>query len=57
MKGSMKAKISEDGRAIMPPGMHRELSFEVGDALTITAVENEIRILSYVEAVRRARTG
>jgi AbrB family looped-hinge helix DNA binding protein len=55
MSSGVNTKISEGGRVVIPAEFRRELSLEAGDTITVTLVNNEIRILQRAEAVKRTQ--
>jgi antitoxin PrlF len=55
MSCGVNTRISEGGRVVIPAEFRRELGLDVGDTVTVTLVDNEIRILSRPEAVKRAQ--
>jgi AbrB family looped-hinge helix DNA binding protein len=55
MSSSISTKISEGGRVVIPAEIRRELGLEIGDAVTLSVIDNEIRIISRTEALRRAQ--
>jgi AbrB family looped-hinge helix DNA binding protein len=55
MSCGVNTRISEGGRVVIPVEFRRELGLDVGDTVTVTLVDNEIRILSRPEAVKRAQ--
>jgi antitoxin PrlF len=55
MSSGVNTKISEGGRIVIPAEFRRELGLDVGDTVTVTLVDNEIRILTRAEAVKRAQ--
>lgn len=55
MSGAITIKISEGGRVVIPAEIRRELGLEVGDAVTLSVIDGEIRIISRTEALRRAQ--
>lgn len=50
---STRAKIGPGGRLVIPAAMRRELGLEVGDPVMIRVEDNELRIASFNERVRR----
>lgn len=55
MSSAVNTKISEGGRVVIPAEFRRELGLDVGDTVTVTLFDNEIRILPRAEAVKRAQ--
>lgn len=55
MNGIM-TKITEGGRVVIPAKHRHTLGLKIGDEVTIRLVEGELRILTRVEALRRAQT-
>ncbi len=55
MSDSINAKVSEGGRVVIPAEFRREIGLEIGDSITLSLVNNEIRIVPRTEAVRRAQ--
>lgn len=49
-------KLTEGGRVVIPAEHRRALKLSVGDELVMRVVDNELRILTRAEAVRRAQT-
>lgn len=56
MSNGINVKVSEGGRIVIPAEFRRELGLEIGDSVSISLVENEIRIIPRSEAVRRAQS-
>ena len=55
MSSAITIRISEGGRVVIPAEIRRELGLEVGDAVTLSVIGKEIRIISRAEALRRAQ--
>lgn len=55
MGSAITIRISEGGRVVIPAEIRRELGLEVGDAVTLSVIDKEIRIISRAEALRRAQ--
>ena len=55
LSSAVTTKISDGGRVVIPAEIRRELGLEVGDAVTLSVIDNEIRIISRAEALRRAQ--
>jgi AbrB family looped-hinge helix DNA binding protein len=55
MSSTISTKIREGGRVVIPAEIRRELGLEVGDAVTLSVIDHEIRIISRAEALRRAQ--
>jgi AbrB family looped-hinge helix DNA binding protein len=55
MSSTISIKISKGGRVVIPAEIRRELGLRVGDAVTLSVIDNEIRIISRAEALRRAQ--
>jgi AbrB family looped-hinge helix DNA binding protein len=53
---SVRAYLDKHGRVVIPADMRKELDMEPGEALTIILRDNELRIITLNEAVRRAQT-
>jgi AbrB family looped-hinge helix DNA binding protein len=51
----VNAKLGKGGRVVIPAEYRRELGLESGDSVAIQLVDNEIRIVSRGEAVKRAQ--
>jgi AbrB family looped-hinge helix DNA binding protein len=56
MSSGINTKISEGGRVVIPAEFRRELGLEIGDSVSISLVNNEIRIMPRSEALRRAQS-
>jgi AbrB family looped-hinge helix DNA binding protein len=55
MSSGVNSKISDGGRVVIPAEFRRELGLEVGDSVSISLVNNEIRIMPRAEAIKRAQ--
>ena len=55
MSSGVTTKISKGGRIVIPAEFRRELGLEIGDAVAVSLVDNEIRIIPRSEAVKRAQ--
>ena len=51
----ISAKIAEGGRLVIPAELRRELGLEIGDEVIVRVEDNELRILTRSEAVKRAQ--
>ncbi len=49
------SRLTEGGRIIIPAKYRRKLGLQIGDAVTLRLVDNELRIISRSEAVKRAQ--
>jgi AbrB family looped-hinge helix DNA binding protein len=49
-------KIAPDGRIVLPASFRRELGLEAGDGIVIKLEDEELRIFSLSNAVKRAQT-
>jgi AbrB family looped-hinge helix DNA binding protein len=47
------ATLSKDGRLLIPAAIREELGLRVGEALSVSVVDGEVRIVSRLAAVRR----
>lgn len=50
---SARAKIGPGGRLVIPAAQRRELGLEVGDQVVLRVADNELRITSLDERIRR----
>lgn len=48
-------KIAEGGRLVIPAEHRRELGLEIGDEVIVRVEDNELRILTRSEAIKRAQ--
>lgn len=48
-------KIDKNGRVFIPADYRRELGLKPGDRVVVELHEGEVRILSQLEGIRRAR--
>lgn len=48
-------KIDKNGRVFIPANYRRELGLKPGDRVVVELHEGEVRILSQLEGIRRAR--
>lgn len=51
----VSTKIAEGGRLVIPAELRRELGIEIGDEVIVRVEDNELRILTRSEAVKRAQ--
>jgi AbrB family looped-hinge helix DNA binding protein len=51
----ISTKIAEGGRVVIPAELRRELGLEIGDEVIVRVEDNELRILTRGEAVKRAQ--
>jgi len=51
----VSTKIAEGGRLVIPVELRRELGLEIGDEVIVRVEDNELRILTRSEAVKRAQ--
>jgi AbrB family looped-hinge helix DNA binding protein len=51
----VSAKIAEGGRLVIPVELRRALGLEIGDEVIVRLKDNELRILTRAEAVKRAK--
>lgn len=52
----IRARIAEGGRLVIPAELRRALGLEVGDEVIVRVEDNELRILTRSEAVKRAQS-
>ena len=52
---TIKTKISEGGRVVIPSEYRKQLGLEVGDEVIIQLVDGEMRIFTLEQAVKRAQ--
>ena len=50
-----RARIGENGRIVIPASIRRALDFDVGDTVVLRVEDNELRVSSLREAIRRAQ--
>jgi len=48
-----KARLSKEGRVLIPAPVRRELGFAENEPLSIYVQDGEVRIVSQVQAIRR----
>ena len=53
---SARAKIGPGGRLVIPAAQRRELGLEVGDQVVLQVTDNELRITSLDQRIRRIQT-
>ncbi len=51
----VSTKIADGGRLVIPAALRRELGLEIGDEVIVRVEDNELRILTRAEAVKRAQ--
>lgn len=51
----ISTKIAGGGRLVIPAELRRELGLEIGDEVIVRVEDNELRILTRGEAVKRAQ--
>ena len=54
-KRSVKTKVTQGGRVVIPADMRRQLGIEVGSDVNLTLDGNSVRILTQKESIRRAQ--
>ena len=52
---TIKTKISEGGRVVIPSEYRKQLGLEIGTEVTIQLVDGEMRIFTLEQAVKRAQ--
>ncbi|PAX54540.1 AbrB family transcriptional regulator [Brunnivagina elsteri CCALA 953] len=52
---TIKTKISEGGRVVIPSEYRKQLGLEVGDEVMIQLVDGEMRIFTLEQAVKRSQ--
>ena len=52
---TIKTKISEGGRLVIPSEYRKQLGLEIGDEVMIQLVDGEMRIFTLEQAVKRAQ--
>ena len=52
---TVKTKISEGGRVVIPAEYRKALGFEVGDEVMMQLKDGEIRIFTLAHAIKRAQ--
>lgn len=55
MKRYIRVKIAEGGRIVIPGEYRKALGLKAGDNMILELAENELRIFSPYEAIRRAQ--
>lgn len=53
MRVFTKAKVTNGGRIVLPAKMREELDIKIGENVNLSIEDNEIRILTSKEALRR----
>ena len=53
--GSVKTKISNGGRIVIPVAYRKELGINPGDDVVLTLEEGEIRLITARQAIKRAQ--
>ena len=48
-------RVSEGGRIVVPAAIRHALNIEVGDQVTISLVDDEIRVLTKMQGIGQAR--
>jgi AbrB family looped-hinge helix DNA binding protein len=51
----ISTKIADGGRLVIPAELRRQLGLEIGDEVIVRVQDNELRILTRSEAVKRAQ--
>ncbi len=51
----VSTRIADGGRLVIPVELRRALGLEIGDEVIIRVEDNELRILTRAEAVKRAQ--
>ena len=51
----VRIKIADGGRLVIPAELRRELGLEIGDEVIVRVEDNELRILTRAEAIKRAQ--
>ncbi|CAN5245377.1 hypothetical protein BH10PSE19_BH10PSE19_14720 [soil metagenome] len=51
-----KAKISENGRILIPAIIRNQLHLEVGDELVMRVKNDELHLISFKSAIKKAQT-
>lgn len=52
----ISTKIAEGGRLVIPAELRRALGLEIGDEVIVRVENNELRLLTRSEAVKRAQS-
>ena len=52
---TVKTKISEGGRVVIPPEYRKALGLQVGDEVIVQLVDGEMRIFTLAQAIKRAQ--
>ncbi|KAA0235021.1 MAG: AbrB/MazE/SpoVT family DNA-binding domain-containing protein [Dehalococcoidia bacterium] len=52
---TVRTRLAEGGRVVIPAAFRRALGLRVGDQLTLSLVDSEIRVASRVHGWREAR--
>jgi AbrB family looped-hinge helix DNA binding protein len=52
---SVRAHLDKHGRVVIPADMRKDLDMQPGEALTIILQENQLRIITLNEAVKRSQ--
>jgi len=52
---AVRTKVGENGRLVIPARIRRALHIDVGDTVVLRVENNELRVSSVREAVRRAQ--
>lgn len=55
MTEMLQTRISKEGRVLIPAELRRTLGFKPDEALTVYAVDGELRIVSRMQGIRRAQ--
>ena len=55
MTAMLQTRISKEGRVLIPAGLRRTLGFKPDEALTVEAVDGQLRIVSGMQGIRRAQ--